>query len=149
MLIDSNPAATIKVTPSDMRSAAAAWDEARDQVENANPADRVSEISTALQGGAAPQQVNPLVVSLNGRFKVWCDGATGQGEALRKATREYVTADQQSADEGRRQESVIGHGFGNGPSEITVSRGPAVIDPSAPPSERSANLDRRMSGRDL
>ncbi|MFE7224806.1 hypothetical protein ACFU7D_08495 [Nocardioides sp. NPDC057577] len=149
MLIDSNPAALIKVTPSDMRSAAAAWDEARDQVENANPADRVPEIATALQGGAAARQVSALVTALNDRVKVWCDGAAGQGEALRKVTREYVTADQQSADEGRRQESVIGHGFGNRPPEITVSRGPAVFDSSAAPSERIANLDKRMSGRDL
>lgn len=149
MLIDSNPAEMIKVTPSDMRRAAAAWDEASDQVEKANPADRVPEVATALPGGAAARQVTQLTDELHSRFKSWCEGATEQGEALRKATREYETADQQAADEGRKQQSVIGHGFQDGSSGITVSRGPAVFDPGESPSDRSAYLDKRMSGGDL
>lgn len=149
MLIDSNPTATIEVTPSDMRHAAAAWDDASDQVENANPTDRVPEVATALPGGAAARQVSQLLESLNSRVKVWCDGATEQGEALRKATREYETADHQAADEGRKQESVISHGFRDGSSGVTVSHGPAVLDQDEPPSDRVAYLDKRMSGRDL
>lgn len=148
MLIDSNPAATIKVAPSDMRRAAAAWDEASDQVENANPADRVPEVATALPGGAAALQVPELATELHSRFQSWCDDATEQGEALRKATREYETADQQAADEGKRQESVLSYGHLNDPSGVTVSRGPAIFDPSASPSDRVADLDKRMSGRD-
>lgn len=149
MLIDSNPAAMIKVTPSDMRRAAAAWDEASDQVENANPADRVPEVATALPGGAAARQVTQLTNDLQGRFKSWCEGATEQGEALRNATTEYETADQQAAAEGKKQESVVSHGPQDGSSGITVSRGPAVFDARESPSDRTAYLDKRMSGRDL
>ena len=149
MLIDNNPTATIEVTPSDMRRAANAWDDAREQVDNANPTDRVPEVATALPGSAAARQVGPLAESLNSQIRAWCDGATEQGEGLRTVTREYESADQQSAAEGRRQASVIGSGFGHGPSEVTMSRGPAVFDPSALPSERVAYLDGRLSGRDL
>jgi hypothetical protein len=149
VLIDSNPAVTIRVTPSDMRRAAAAWDDASDQVENANPADRVPEVATALPGGAAARQVTQLTNELDGRFKSWCDGATEQGEALRKATKEYEAADQQAADEGGKQESVISHGFQDGSSGVTVSHGPAVFDPHDSPSDRTAYLDKRMSGGDL
>lgn len=149
MLIDSNPAETIRLTPSDMRRAAAAWDDASDQVENANPADRVPEVATALPGGASARQVTQLTNELHNRFKSWCEGATEQGEALREATREYETADQLAADEGSKQRSVISHGFQDGPSGNTVSRGPAVFDPRESPSDRTAYLDKRMNGGDL
>lgn len=149
MLIDSNPAETIRVTPSDMRRAAAAWDDASDQVENANPADRVPEVATALPGAAATRQVAKLTNELLVRFKSWCEGATEQGEALRKATKEYENADQQAADEGGKQKSVISHGFQDGSSGITVGRGPAVFDPRDSPSDRTAYLDKRMNGGDL
>lgn len=132
-----------------MRRAAAAWDDARDQVENANPTDRVPEVATAMPGGAAARQVTQLTNEFHGRFKSWCEGATEQAEALRKATREYETADQQAADDGRRQESVISHGFQDGSSGVTVNRGPAVFDPSESPSDRFTYLDKRMSGGDL
>ena len=149
MLIDSNPTETIRVTPSDMRRAAGAWDDARDQVENADPTDRVPDVATAMPGGAAARQVTQLTNEFHGRFKSWCEGATVQAEALRKATREYETADQQAADDGKKQESVISNGFPNGSSGITVSRGPAVFDPRESPSDRTAYLDKRMNGGDL
>lgn len=149
MLIDSNPTATLRVTPSDMRRAATAWDEARDQLENANPTDRVPEVATALPGGAAARQVTALTTDFHSRFKSWCDGATKQAEALREATREYEAADQQAAGDGRKQQSVISSGFPDGSSGVTVNRGPAVFDPGESPSDRTAYLDKRMSGRDL
>ena len=149
MLIDGNPAAMIKVTPSDMRRAAGAWDDARDQVGKADPTDRVPEVATAMPGGAATRQVTRLTNELHGRFKSWREGATEQAEALRKATREYETADQQAVADGRKQESVVSYGLQNGPSGITVSRGPAVFNPRESPSDRSAYLDKRMNGCDL
>lgn len=149
MLIDSNPTEMIRVTPSDMRRAADAWDDARDQVGNANPTDRVPEVATALPGSAAARQVTRLTNEFHGRFKSWCEGATEQAEALRKATKEYETADQQAADDGRNQETVISNGFQNGSSGIAVSRGPAVFDPRESPSDRTAYLDKRMNGGDL
>lgn len=149
MLIDGNPAEMIRVTPSDMRRAAAAWDDARVQVEKANPTDRVPEMATAMPGSAAARQVTPLANDFHGRFKSWCEDATEQAEALRMATKEYETADQQAAGEGKKQESVISHGFQDGSSGVTVNRGPAVFSPSESPSDRLTYLDKRMGGDDL
>ena len=132
-----------------MRRAAGAWDDARDQVENANPTDRVPEVSTAMPGGAAARQVAELTNEFRGRFKSWCEGAAEQAEALRYATREYENANQRAADEGRKQESVLSHGFRDGSSGVTVNRGPAVLDQSASASDRFTYLDKRMSGGDL
>nr|WP_260173377.1 type VII secretion target [Nocardioides albus] len=145
-MIDSNPADMIKVTPSDMRRAAEAWDEASDQVKNANPTDRVPEVATAMPGSAAAGQVAKLSSEFHRRFKSWCEGATEQADALRNATAEYESADQLAADEGRRQESVISHGMQDGSSGAMVNRGPAVLDPGDSPSARMSYLDKRMGG---
>lgn len=148
MLIDGNPADQIRVTPSDMRRAAAAWEDAGAQVKSANPVDRVAEVSTAMPGSAAARQATMLANDLHDRFKSWFEGATEQADALRKATREYETADVQAADEGRKQSSVIAHGFQGGSSAHRVSRGPAVFDQSESTRERFTYLDKRMGGDD-
>lgn len=146
MLIDSNPADIIRVTPSDMRRAAEAWDDASDQVKSANPTDRVPEVATAMSGSSAAGQVAELSSEFDRRFKSWCEGATEQADALRKATAEYESADQLAADEGRRQESVISHGIQDGSSGAMINRGPAILDPSDSPSARTSYLDERLGG---
>lgn len=141
---------TIDVRPRDLRRAAAAMEAANEQVENANPSDRMAEISSGLPGGASASQVAPLISALDARFGDWCDGATQQSDGYRGAARDYETTDHDAGSEGRRQQttvSVVGDHWTGGPTPGNgINRGPAIFRPGDTVGENLARIAGRMDG---
>lgn len=141
---------TIDVRPRDLRMAAAAMEAANEQVENANPSDRMAEISSGLPGGASASQVAPFVSAFDARFEDWCDGATQQSDGYRGAACDYETTDHDAGSEGRRQQTAAGVVGDHWPSRPAAgsgfNRGPAIFRPGDTVEESLARIAGRMDG---
>lgn len=142
----------VKIVPADIRRAALAWDSASEQVKKANPVDRVGDISTGMPGSASAQQVRNLVGTFDRRFDEWCTGALGMAESYRAVADDHHATDQVAGDAGRKHVGVVSDlpatraaGASRSPS---VSSGPAIFEPGAPPGDRMTDLMSRLGDVD-